>query len=187
MHEACAAMTLVNHMQLKQEPATISVPALCIHAWKLKLKSQAGAPPSQQCTEAGPVLCWSSTGAACGGPLPETTLRAGQRHVCLPAHINSVFCESWTCIEAWHHYVCSPNAGSGGLVAKDALGNDVKASEWLASHKKGDRSLTQGLKVGVCSSAGHAATSSVPPTRRLSRGPFRVAETTLNHCYPREK
>jgi hypothetical protein len=33
------------------------------------------------------------------------------------------------------------------VVAKDALGNDVKATEWLSSHKKGDRSLTQGLKV----------------------------------------
>jgi cytochrome b6-f complex iron-sulfur subunit len=39
-----------------------------------------------------------------------------------------------------------PGAGTGGTVAKDALGNDVKATEWLASHKKGDRSLTQGLK-----------------------------------------
>jgi hypothetical protein len=42
---------------------------------------------------------------------------------------------------------CSPGAGTGGTVAKDALGNDVKASEWLSTHKKGDRSLTQGLKV----------------------------------------
>ena len=32
-------------------------------------------------------------------------------------------------------------------VAKDALGNDVKASKWLATHKAGDHSLTQGLKV----------------------------------------
>jgi cytochrome b6-f complex iron-sulfur subunit len=32
------------------------------------------------------------------------------------------------------------------VVAKDALGNDVKASKWLASHKAGDHSLTQGLK-----------------------------------------
>lgn len=48
----------------------------------------------------------------------------------------------------------SPGAGTGGLVAKDALGNDVKASEWLATHKKGDRSLTQGLKVGVLRNCG---------------------------------
>lgn len=34
----------------------------------------------------------------------------------------------------------------GGVVAKDALGNDVVASEFLASHNVGDRVLTQGLK-----------------------------------------
>ncbi len=32
-------------------------------------------------------------------------------------------------------------------MAKDALGNDVKATTWLATHAVGDRSLTQGLKV----------------------------------------
>ncbi|KAF6261920.1 cytochrome b6-f complex iron-sulfur subunit, chloroplastic [Scenedesmus sp. NREL 46B-D3] len=36
--------------------------------------------------------------------------------------------------------------GTGGQAAKDALGNDVKTNAWLASHQKGDRSLTQGLK-----------------------------------------
>lgn len=40
----------------------------------------------------------------------------------------------------------SAGGGSGGLVAKDALGNDVKLSSWLATHKAGDHSLTQGLK-----------------------------------------
>ncbi|XP_050103701.1 cytochrome b6-f complex iron-sulfur subunit, chloroplastic-like [Malus sylvestris] len=37
-------------------------------------------------------------------------------------------------------------AGSGGQVAKDALGNDVLAAEWLKTHGPGDRTLTQGLK-----------------------------------------
>ncbi len=37
--------------------------------------------------------------------------------------------------------------GSGGQVAKDALGNNVKASSWLTTHLPGDRSLAQGLKV----------------------------------------
>ena len=37
--------------------------------------------------------------------------------------------------------------GSGGQVAKDALGNDVKTNSWLATHAKGDHSLVQGLKV----------------------------------------
>ena len=37
--------------------------------------------------------------------------------------------------------------GAGGEVAKDALGNDVKATTWLKTHLAGDRSLVQGLKV----------------------------------------
>jgi len=40
----------------------------------------------------------------------------------------------------------SSGGSGGGQSAKDALGNDVKASEWLKTHKVGDRSLTQGLK-----------------------------------------
>merc|ERR1711998_275139 len=36
--------------------------------------------------------------------------------------------------------------GSGGTVAKDALGSDIKASEWLKTHRPGDRTLSQGLK-----------------------------------------
>ena len=35
----------------------------------------------------------------------------------------------------------------GGTVAKDAIGNDVIADEWLKTHGPGDRTLTQGLKV----------------------------------------
>lgn len=60
----------------------------------------------------------------------------------------------------------SAGGGGGGQAAKDALGNDVKTVAWLADHKPGDRSLTQGLKVGVgeermlgerCHSAGSSA------------------------------
>jgi cytochrome b6-f complex iron-sulfur subunit len=36
--------------------------------------------------------------------------------------------------------------GSGGVTAKDALGNDIVAKEYLASKPAGDRSLAQGLK-----------------------------------------
>lgn len=43
---------------------------------------------------------------------------------------------------------CSTGGGSGGQAAKDALGNDVKSAAWLKTHPVGDRSLTQGLKVG---------------------------------------
>ncbi|TVR08157.1 cytochrome b6-f complex iron-sulfur subunit [Sodalinema gerasimenkoae] len=45
-------------------------------------------------------------------------------------------------------YFIPPSSGGsgGGLVAKDALGNDVKASSFLAEHNVGDRVLTQGFK-----------------------------------------
>ena len=36
--------------------------------------------------------------------------------------------------------------GGGGSAARDALGNPVTASGWLAEHRSGDRSLVQGLK-----------------------------------------
>ena len=36
--------------------------------------------------------------------------------------------------------------GTGGIPAKDALGNDLIAKEYLASKPAGDRSLAQGLK-----------------------------------------
>lgn len=38
----------------------------------------------------------------------------------------------------------SPNAG-GAIAAKDALGHDIDAMSYLASHPAGDRSLVQGL------------------------------------------
>lgn len=40
----------------------------------------------------------------------------------------------------------SKGGGSGGVTAKDALGNDVSLSTFLASHNVGDRVLAQGLK-----------------------------------------
>ncbi|KAL3624760.1 hypothetical protein CASFOL_031428 [Castilleja foliolosa] len=40
----------------------------------------------------------------------------------------------------------SSGGGTGGIVAKDALGNDVVAEEWLKNHVPGDRTFTQGLK-----------------------------------------
>jgi len=36
--------------------------------------------------------------------------------------------------------------GSGGIIAKDALGNDVTVAGWKASHQGGARELVQGLK-----------------------------------------
>jgi len=36
--------------------------------------------------------------------------------------------------------------GGGGIVAKDALGNDVKVDDWIKAKGPGDRSLVQGLK-----------------------------------------
>lgn len=45
-------------------------------------------------------------------------------------------------------YFIPPSTGGagGGLTAKDALGNDVIVSDFLASHNPGDRVLAQGLK-----------------------------------------
>merc|ERR1719364_5912 len=40
----------------------------------------------------------------------------------------------------------SAGGGTGGTVAKDALGGDIKASQWLTTHRAGDRTLSQGLK-----------------------------------------
>jgi cytochrome b6-f complex iron-sulfur subunit len=37
-------------------------------------------------------------------------------------------------------------AGSGGVNAQDALGNDIKLDAWKLSHKPDDRELVQGLK-----------------------------------------
>ncbi len=45
-------------------------------------------------------------------------------------------------------YFIPPSSGAagGGVIAKDAVGNDVVASQFLATHKVGDRTLAQGLK-----------------------------------------
>ncbi|MEB3336806.1 MAG: cytochrome b6-f complex iron-sulfur subunit [Leptolyngbyaceae bacterium] len=45
-------------------------------------------------------------------------------------------------------YFIPPSSGGvgGGVTAKDALGNDIVVSEFLASHTVGDRTLAQGLK-----------------------------------------
>ncbi|NJL52689.1 MAG: cytochrome b6-f complex iron-sulfur subunit [Hydrococcus sp. SU_1_0] len=40
----------------------------------------------------------------------------------------------------------STGGGTGGVNAKDALGNDIVVSEYLTTHSPGDRSLAQGLK-----------------------------------------
>jgi cytochrome b6-f complex iron-sulfur subunit len=40
----------------------------------------------------------------------------------------------------------SAGGSTGGIVAKDALGNDIKATDWLKIHRAGDRTLSQGLK-----------------------------------------
>merc|ERR1711988_1014767 len=37
-----------------------------------------------------------------------------------------------------------PKSAEGGTGGTDALGNDIKASEWLTSHRAGDRTLSQG-------------------------------------------
>ncbi len=41
----------------------------------------------------------------------------------------------------------STGGDGAGVVAKDALGNDITVKGWLESHSPGDRTLAQGLKV----------------------------------------
>ena len=45
-------------------------------------------------------------------------------------------------------YFIPPSSGGagGGLTAKDAVGNDIIVSEFIAEHQPGDRALAQGLK-----------------------------------------
>ena len=45
-------------------------------------------------------------------------------------------------------YFIPPSSGGvgGGVTAKDALGNDIVVSQFLGSHKAGERTLAQGLK-----------------------------------------
>lgn len=45
-----------------------------------------------------------------------------------------------------HSLLNRAGGGGGGQYAKDAQGNDVKASAWLKTHQPGARELTQGLK-----------------------------------------
>ncbi|KAI7746153.1 hypothetical protein M8C21_018003 [Ambrosia artemisiifolia] len=46
------------------------------------------------------------------------------------------------------YFFVPPGSGGsgGGTPAKDALGNDIIATEWLKTHGPGDRTLSQGLK-----------------------------------------
>ena len=46
------------------------------------------------------------------------------------------------------NYFIPPSSGGsgGGVTAKDALGNDIIVSEFLANHNSGERTLAQGLK-----------------------------------------
>lgn len=45
------------------------------------------------------------------------------------------------------YFIPTSSGGSGGgVTAKDALGNDIVASDFLAAHKPGERALAQGLK-----------------------------------------
>uniref|UniRef100_A0A7S1THJ4 plastoquinol--plastocyanin reductase n=1 Tax=Compsopogon caeruleus TaxID=31354 RepID=A0A7S1THJ4_9RHOD len=51
-------------------------------------------------------------------------------------------------LAAYAYFFLPKGAGSvgGGLVAKDALGKDVKKAQWLETHPPGTRKLVEGLK-----------------------------------------
>merc|ERR1719258_228344 len=46
----------------------------------------------------------------------------------------------------YYFYPAGIGGGGGGLIAKDALGDDVTFAGWTAKHGPGDRALVQGLK-----------------------------------------
>lgn len=80
----------------------------------------------------------------------------------------------------------------GGTVAKDALGNDVKASAWLATHGAGDRSLVQGLKVRPIRYSTHGCCCKLPQllevvqlARQPSAGRERASSQGTRHTLPR--
>lgn len=108
-------------------------------------------PVSQRCVQPAAI-------GRCNGTLTPNGVQSGAN---FPAQCpRRQFTSGWArsppdaaMLTARRRLLCSPGAGAGGVVAKDALGNDVKASEWLKTHKKGDRSLTQGLKVGSSGAA----------------------------------
>lgn len=66
------------------------------------------------------------------------------------------------------------------MAAKDALGNEVKASAWLKTHQAGDRSLTQGLKVRIFSAAPLAgnSTTRAPNTFLVPHRPVALSAVT---------
>lgn len=75
--------------------------------------------------------------------------------------------------------VCRTGGGGGGQAAKDALGNDVKLNAWLQTHKLGDRSLTQGLKVRSRQRVRSGAAFSTMKRARHRAGP-RASPKQLN-------
>merc|ERR1719181_1883521 len=46
----------------------------------------------------------------------------------------------------YYFYPAGVGGGTGGLIAKDALGDDVTFAGWLDTHQVGERKLVQGLK-----------------------------------------
>ena len=79
------------------------------------------------------------------------TKRVGSQYTCLVCSLCCNRCADKGCDSSTVLTIlavaCRAGGGSAGITAKDALGNDVKASQWLKSHPAGDRNLVQGLKV----------------------------------------
>jgi len=82
--------------------------------------------------------------AASTGEYPDMT----KRNLLNLALVGAVGLPGTTLVGGFAYFFVPPRAagGGGGIAAKDAAGNDVKASAWLTTHLAGDRSLTQGLK-----------------------------------------
>ena len=82
--------------------------------------------------------------AAAGGFVPDMP----RRNVMNLLLLGAVGLPATTMLGAYAFFFVPKGSGGGGagISAKDALGNDVKASAWIKLQGKGGRALTQGLK-----------------------------------------
>lgn len=92
-----------------------------------------------------------SRGVACqatSGILPEDVPDMEKRKLLNLLLLGAISLPTVTMLGPYTYFFVPPGSGggSGGIVAKDKLGNDVVVSDWLKTHGPNDRTLVQGLK-----------------------------------------
>jgi len=93
---------------------------------------------------ARPQACKVVRMSAASGEVPDMT----KRNLMNLALVGAVGLPGLSLAGGYALFFVPPRAagGGGGIAAKDAAGNDIKESQWLATHQAGARELTQGLK-----------------------------------------